>query len=209
MRRLGPLSERLTVGLRAEAFACHRNAIEVHRAEPTDEDRRRGDPARWLESAPGGNRLAAFYRAHALTALLGRLTGIPWSSSGEQATYSYYRRAGHHLGMHRDVEWCDLAVIICVDHTGAPLEGGTALELHPARSGEPISAIRARPEGGISLPLAPGQALVLLGGIVAHRLPPVAAGEVRIVAPLCFRAGGIDTQPCRPPRSPGGRRECQ
>jgi hypothetical protein len=35
--------------------------------------------------------------------------------------------------------------------------------------------------------LTPGQTLVLFGGIVPHAVLPTAAGQVRIIAPLCYR----------------------
>jgi hypothetical protein len=175
-----------------EAVRCHASAEVVRLDRSPDEDSRRGNPARHLESAPGGGRLRALYRAPPLTALLRRLTGVDWVPSGGQAAFSYYRRAGHHLDVHRDIDVCDLAVITCIHETGAPDRGlAGALCLWPTRTGERLAAIRADPDGGrVAVRLRPGESLVLLGGLIPHRLEPVAAGHVRIVAPLCFRAAG-------------------
>ena len=118
------------------------------------------------------------------------MTGLPWLPSGDQGTFSYYRRPGHYLGLHRDVDECDLAVIVCVADRYAR-EPGTAgtLCVYPQRTGEPLSAIRATPQlGALHIRVRPGEAAVLLGGIVPHRVIAVAEAHERVVAPLCFSA---------------------
>lgn len=173
--------------LQREADAQHRFATEVHREAPVDEDTRRGDPARWLESAPGGRHLAAFLAAPTTLHLLRTVTGLPFVPSGQHGSYSYYRRAGHHLGVHRDVDICDLAVITCLRDEGAR-PGDRALEAYPDRWSEPVSHVRADPaRGARPVPLAPGESAVLLGGLVPHCVPPVGPGRVRVVAPTCYR----------------------
>ena len=42
----------------------------------------------------------------------------------------------------------------------------------------------------MAVDLAVGDSLVLLGGHVPHRLPALGAGQVRVVAPLCFTLDG-------------------
>lgn len=178
--------------LRQEALASHRAAEEVRTLEPDEEIWRGGSPDRWLESAPGGDALQAFYRSPRILDLLHRLTGLAWTQSGLAGTYSYYRRAGHHLGIHRDIDECDLAVITCVqDSAESRAENGGALCLYPERTGDTLAELRARPDHGAAyVRLEPGQSVVLLGGLVPHRLLPVGEGHVRIVAPLCYRALG-------------------
>jgi hypothetical protein len=151
----------------------------------------KGDPDRWLESASGGAELGALYRNAALLDLLLRLTGLPWRRTGELGAFSYYRLPGHHLGLHRDIDTCELACITCVDDRGGnPATPSGVLRLYPSRTGATLDEIRATPDGGaVHVRLAPGQTLVLLGGLVPHRLLPMAAGHTRIVAPLCYRVG--------------------
>jgi hypothetical protein len=161
----------------------------VHVAEPDGETWRGGSPDRWLESAAGGDHLQAFYHSPRTLALLHQLTGLAWTQSGAAGTYSYYRRAGHHLGVHRDVDECDLAVITCVhDSAGGGAGRAGALCLFPERTAETLEELRARPDdGAVYVRLEPGQSLVLLGGIVPHRVLPVGERHARIVAPLCYR----------------------
>ena len=154
---LGP---RALAAMEAEAASCHAgSATEAVLAVARDEDRSRGNPARNLESAPGGPALRAFYTAPALPAWLRRLTGLDWERTGDLGTYSYYRREGSFLGVHRDIDSCDLAVITCVFESGAPAGGiSGSLSLWPARTSEPVSAVRADPEPGrVTVRLRPGR----------------------------------------------------
>lgn len=194
------LTGRALAALAAESRSCHGGATESVVAEPHDDDPRRGHPDRRLESAPGGPVLRALYSSPVLHGLLARLTGAAWEPSGLQATYSYYRAPGHYLGLHRDVDVCDLAVIACVadDGPGAqvglddddPAGGGATsgvLHVYPGRAGDALAAIRADRRGGSAVPVVPGEAVVLLGGVVPHEVSPVAPRRCRVVAPLCFR----------------------
>jgi hypothetical protein len=174
--------------MRVEAHACGLAAETARILEPRDEDTRRGDPDRWLDWAPGGPALQAFFLAPHVLETLERITGLPWMPSGQQGSYSYYRRPGQYLGLHRDVDVCDLAIITCVDERLPPSPGSSGLLcLYPDRTRERLSDIRTTPnEGPVLLRLEPGSSLILLGGMIPHWLMPVAAGHVRIVAPLCY-----------------------
>ena len=183
------LSEGARAALAADALRRLPLAETARLEQSPDEDRKRGNPARFMESAPGGEGLRAFYRAPAVRGLLERLTGLPWTCSGDSGSWSYYRRPGHHLDLHRDIDACDLAVITCVHERGAP-QGGLsgALCLWPERADDTLAAIRADPAPGrVVVRLSEGESLVLLGGLIPHRLEPLAAGHVRVVAPLCYR----------------------
>jgi hypothetical protein len=182
-----------TAALREEAFACHALARESYVGEHDGEDGRGGSPDRWLETAVGGVRLRRFFASRPLRALLRRLTGLEWTPTGAQGTYSYYRRPGHYLGIHRDVRECDLAVITCLHDAGDEIAAGEpgALVIYPGRTHEPLSAIRAHPaEGAVPVHLAPGQSAIVLGGMVPHRVAPVVDGQLRVVTPLCYRVAG-------------------
>jgi hypothetical protein len=175
-----------------EARARHAVAEEALVLEHDGEQDRGGAPDRWLESAVGGPRLAAFLHAPPTLALLRRLTGLDWTPSGAEGTYSYYRRAGHHLGLHRDVDECDLAVITCIQAAGPATDDAGVLVLYPGRAKEPLSAIRAEPmRGAVPVRLASGESLVLLGGAIPHRVLPLGEGHLRIVAPLCYRVAEV------------------
>lgn len=166
-----------------DAEAAHASAVEAHETSPGLDAR--GAPDRWLESAPGGSALQQFAESGDLLDVLIRATGVGWKSAGP-GSWSYYRREGHYLGLHRDLAVCDLAVITCVRADGSGSSDGV-LRLWPTRAKESLAQIRARPEGGIDVRLAPGESALLLGGVVAHQVTPLSHGQVRVVAPLCYQ----------------------
>lgn len=149
-------------------------------------DGRGGLPARRLFSSPGGERLDALYGDPEFQDLVGRTVGMLVSPSGFQGSYSYYVRPGDHLGLHRDIDACDVAVITCLCDTG----GSGALRLYPRRAAEPLSRIRATShQGRVDIHLRPGHTIVLMGGYVPHATTPMAANQRRIISALCYRAG--------------------
>jgi hypothetical protein len=187
------LDERWLQALRTEAEAGAAKASAALVEHPRDEDTKRGDPDRWIDWTTGGASLDAFYTSPAVLAFLERLTSVRWMPSGAGGTYTYYRRAGHHLGLHRDVDQCDLALITCVWDEGRPIDGlSGVLRLYPTRVGERLSDVRRTPgHGATDVSLIGGETLVLLGGIIPHTLLPMAAGHSRVVAPLCYRLAGV------------------
>lgn len=182
------LSARARGVLAREALRMYPQAEVWRRDRSTDELAVGGDPARLLELGPGGPALNRLYAASTVARLLRGLTGLDWIPSGDAGSYSYYRRPGHHLGLHQDVDECNLALIACVHERGAVADGTSGvLQLWPGRE---LPDVRRDPKPGrVLVRLQPGEALVLLGGVVPHAVSPVEAGHVRIVAPLCFQAG--------------------
>lgn len=180
------------VELQEEAFAAAAQAQMAWVPRPIDDARGKGDPERWLDVAPGGATLHRHYHSPKIRELLAQLTGLRWMTSGDQAGYSLYRCAGHHLGLHRDIDACEIAVITCVYDDRPPLAGSAgSLVLYPSRASDSLAQIRSSMDAGaILVTLRPGDSLVLLGGQIPHRLLPVAAGHTRIVAPLCYRVAG-------------------
>ena len=167
-----------------DAVQAHPHAAEAHMISRASGER--GDPDRWLESAPGGPALERFAHSEAVLDTLTRATGVAWQPAGP-GTWSYYRREGHHLGIHRDLAVCDLAVITCVvDEGGHGTQG--LLRLWPSRARESIDDIRHNPRRAIHLRIAAGQTVLLLGGLVAHQVLPLGPQQIRIVAPLCYQA---------------------
>jgi hypothetical protein len=187
-RVLGPADLDELVG---DALAARPYATEARvEARPSDA---RGDPDRWLDSAVGGPALQAFVESDRVLRVLARATGVTWRPAGP-GSWSYYQRAGHHLGLHRDLAICDLAVITCVvDERADDCDGGI-LRVWPTRPRATLDEIRADQSGAYDVRLAPGETLLLLGGFLAHRLLPLSPGQVRVVAPACYQAGGCEPE---------------
>ncbi|HEY7492331.1 MAG TPA: hypothetical protein VIH59_14630, partial [Candidatus Tectomicrobia bacterium] len=173
------LSEAVSLIATAQA-----NEVPVSDAE----DVRGGKPARRFLSALGGPVLDAFYKAAWLQRFLCQVIDAPLSPTGGCGTYTYYARPGDFLALHRDIATCDLAVIPCLYDRPDPDGQGGMLYLYPDRLFEPLWTIdQSAEQGVVRLRLTPGQTLVLFGGIVPHAVLPTAAGQVRIIAPLCYR----------------------
>ena len=187
--RASLLDDRTLAALQEEAAGQAVHATQMLVARRLTGDGYRGDPDRWLDSAPGGPALHAFYHAPHVLELLRSLTGLTWRTTGETGSFSYYRRPGHHLGLHRDIETCELAIITCLrDDRPSPRSAGGVLCLYPSRSAETLADIQGSFDTGlVEVRLAPGESIVLLGGIVPHRLTPVIEGQARIITPLCYR----------------------
>jgi len=171
-----------------EAVGLAPQAERQHHDNDDAEDSRGGAPARRLFSSSGGPLQGACYAGRELMQSVGDVVGTPVRPSGPQGSYSYYIRPGDYLGLHRDIDECDVAVITCLcDAEGAA--GTGALHLYPERMAEPLSRIRSTPEKGlISVRLRPSQTIVLLGGYVPHATAAMGKGQKRIISVLCFRA---------------------
>lgn len=183
--------------LRADASQAHGQAVEA-KVDAPDDTGRRGDPDRWLESAPGGAAQQDFARSVAVIDTLRQVTGVDWHPAGP-GSWSYYRRTGHHLGIHRDLAICDLAVITCVVNDGRSADRGT-LRVWPTRANDTLQRIRQHPAGAVDLDIAAGDTVILLGGVVPHQVLPTGPRQIRIVAPLCYQvvADQAAPSPARP-----------
>lgn len=162
-----------------------------HDRVPTGQDHeqvRGGAPARHLVSVDGGPVLGALYGTPALHSFIAQQVGMAIRPLGVQATYSIYSGAGAGLGLHRDVTGCDLALIACL-HDNDPLDGGGCTEAWPHDLTTPLNELReGRGAASVTLGLAPGQCLLLHGGLVPHRIRATRAGRHRVVALMCFEA---------------------
>jgi hypothetical protein len=173
--------------LRAEAARGIRTANLSNVTESDATEIRGGNPARRFLQISGGEAQDAFYRSRGVSSVLSDLCSAPVVPSGSRGTYSYYVRPNHHLALHRDIEFCDVAVLTCICSPASAQEGG--LCLYPSRCGEFLSTIRAEPNRGlVRVVLRAGQTIVLLGGIVPHLVKPVPPGQIRVVSVLCYRA---------------------
>lgn len=175
--------------LLSEALQAYPHATPQESWTADEEEVRGGTPPRRFLSSSAGAVQDAMYESPVMHGMLSEICGLRIVPSGNRGSYSYYARPGDFLEVHRDIETCDVALITALHDNSPPEDAGGALMLYPGRIGEPLSAIRARPHDGYSLvKLAPGQSIVLFGGIVPHRVLPVAAGQVRIISVLCFKA---------------------
>ena len=70
-----------------------------------------------------------------------------------------------------------------------PRDRAGGLAVYPGMLGAPLSRIRAEPERGMALIKArPGQSILLLGGLVPHRVEPLGSSGQRVISALCFQA---------------------
>lgn len=171
-----------------EACKLFPHSNEELREDSDTEEWRGGLPPRKLLTTAGGPVQDQLYRALALQTLLSQLIGIPVMASRERAGYSYYCRPGDYLGLHRDVETCDISVIVALsDNTNSEQEGGELI-LYPKKNHDPLSSIRQNPNiDAVSIKLAAGETCILAGGMVPHLVRPVVKDQYRITAPMCFK----------------------
>jgi hypothetical protein len=150
-------------------------------------DWRGGVPPRQLSTAGGGPVQDEFYRSPHLRSFLSQVCGGPVRPSGSRGSYSYYVAPADHLGLHLDILTCDLTVINVLTDS-APDNGGS-LAVHRGSVGVPLSVLRRRPthhdEEVVKAPA--GSTIVILGGLVPHRVLPITTGQ-RVISALCFEA---------------------
>lgn len=186
----GLVDGRTLAGLCAEAQTNYARADRQVCAVATSDncDGRGGVPPRQLSTAGGGPVQDELYRSPYLRSFLGELCGGPVRQSGSRGSYSYYVAPGDHLGLHLDIVTCDVTVI-CVLADSSPDNGG-ALAVRRGNVGVPLSALRRSPHLGEEAIKAPaGSSIVILGGLVPHRVMPMTTGQ-RVISALCFEARG-------------------
>ena len=172
-----------------ESCRLFHNSTEELRVDSDTEEWRGGIPPRKLLTSGGGPVQDRLYQASLLRALLSELIGMPVQASSNRASYSYYCRTGDHLALHRDVERCDVSIIVVLSDNTDSKEQGGELILYPKKIHEPLSVIRQNPEkDAVSVKLAAGETCILAGGMVPHLVRPVVEGQYRITAPMCFTA---------------------
>lgn len=180
----------LLARLQQEAYAEYpssdRQQVDVDDGAPG----RGGTPARRLFTAGGGPVQDAFYTAPWLAQWLTSLCGSTIRPTGTRGSYSYYVEPGDRLGLHLDVDACDVTLISVLRDDAGPDAPSGGLLVHAAHLGADLHAVRRSPEDGVGLVKAvPGQSVVLLGGLLPHETVPVDPGGTRIISALCFAAG--------------------
>lgn len=150
-------------------------------------DWRGGVPPRQLTSAGGGPAQDALYHGPWLSSMLSNLCGGPVRPSGGRGSYSYYVAPGDHLGLHLDIVTCDVTVIVVLSDS-CPDEGGSLAVVRTA-VGVPLSSVRRDLRTPHEVVKAPaGSMIVMLGGLVPHRVLPITSAGQRVISALCFEA---------------------
>ncbi|MEE1619875.1 hypothetical protein ACQ7DA_00550 [Zafaria sp. J156] len=150
---------------------------------------RGGTPARRLRTAGGGAVQDAFYARPALAARLAAVCGTAVEPTGGRGSYSYYVSPGDYLGLHLDIDTCDVTLITLLRDDAPDDDPAGALLVHLAHFGARLEDVRADPRTGAGAVKArPGQSIVLLGGLLPHETVPVGPAGPRIISALCFRA---------------------
>lgn len=151
-------------------------------------DHRGGTPARRVWSAGGGPVQDAIYHDPELHCRLSALCGATMVPTGARGSFSYYF-SGAFLALHRDIPTCDLSLITMLSDTTPPRIGAGCLSVYRDRNHEVLSSIRATPRWGAErVEIDIGYTALILGGLIAHEVLPVAAGHQRVISVLCFQA---------------------
>ena len=156
--------------------------------EGDDADGRGGLPRRALQTAGGGAAQDALYASPWLHAFLTSQCGLPIVPSGNRGSYSYYVEPGDHLDTHLDIDTCDVTLITVLQDDTDPGASRGGSPVYPARLGLAQPDPRGARGGHRARQGAPGQSIVILGGLVPHRVVPLGARGQRVISALCFRA---------------------
>ncbi|MHA7304566.1 hypothetical protein ACX80E_04860 [Arthrobacter sp. TMN-49] len=179
-----------TAELLAEAMGLYPGADDQRVLDGDGARGRGGAPPRQLFTSGGGPVQDALYAALWLSDYLSTLCGAPVSPTGGRGSYSYYVRPGDYLGLHLDIDACDVTLITVLRDDSPPGDPAGALLVHPGYRGADLNIVRGDPQGGVGMVKAePGQSIVLLGGLVPHETVPVGENGPRIISALCFRSG--------------------
>jgi hypothetical protein len=175
-------------GLAFEARSAYQDSDRQECFEGDDAEGRGGVPRRALQSAPGGPVQDSLYASPWLHASLTAYCGLPIVPSGNRGSYSYYVKPGDFLDTHLDIDTCDVTLITVLHDDTSPHERAGGLAVYPGRFGASLGDIRAAPDDGVAIVKArPGQSILILGGLVPHRVEPLGPTGQRIISALCFR----------------------
>ena len=144
---------------------------------------RGGNPARTYRATAAGPEQYRIFSCESMKEALSDLCGIALECSGT-GSYTYYHNEGDYLGLHRDIEKCEVATITCLEDDGPELRGG--LRAYPEYAGRALLDIYQDRPPALELPTRPGDTIVIAGGVVPHEVTPIVAGQRRTVALACY-----------------------
>jgi hypothetical protein len=175
--------------LASEAHSAYPNSTRQLCDHADETDGRGGTPRRALQTAPGGPVQDALYSSPSLHSLLSNHCGTRISPSGNRGSYSYYVQPNDFLDTHLDIDTCDVTLITVLQDDTDPSNPAGGLAVYPHHFGASLARIRAVPQSGVAVIKAPaGSSVLLLGGLVPHRVEPLPPEGQRIISALCFRA---------------------
>ena len=118
-----------------------------------------------------------------------RCCGTAVVPTGNRGSYSYYLSPGDFLGLHRDVDLCDVTLITVLHDDTSPSDPAGGLVVYRGQPQTSLSQIRGQPHQGADLVKArAGQSILILGGMVPHRVVPIGSSGTRVISALCFTA---------------------
>ena len=147
---------------------------------------RGGEPARKYRATAAGVCQYGIFSSKGMVEAIAEICGCAVTSSGT-GSYSYYHEVGDYLGLHRDIELCEVATITCLEDDGPEGRGG--LRAYPEYVGRPLAAIYEECPRGLEVGARAGDTIVIAGGMVPHEVTPVVEGQRRTVALACFAMG--------------------
>lgn len=172
-----------------EAYYLWPQATRQVVVERDTEEGRGGMPARALTNGPGSVVQDALYAAPWLHTFLSDLCGATIRPTSNRGTYSYYVEAGDYLDTHLEVVRCDVALITVLYDDTNPNDPAGGLAVFSDDVGTPLSRVRPKLDHAPRIVKAPvGSSIVLLGGLVPHRVIPIAPNCRRVISALCFEA---------------------
>ena len=152
-------------------------------------DSRNCVPARALTTGPGGSVQDALYASGCLHSYLSELCGNAVRPTGARGSYSYYTEQGDFLDTHRDIHQCDLTLITVLHDDTPPNDPGGGLALFPQCTETALGDVHQLSDSAASFhKLQPGDSVVLLGGLVPHRVSCLGERGQRVISALCFEA---------------------
>lgn len=186
---LDALPDQIGSALLQEAMAIYPSADRQDVPDGDNAAGRGGTPARHLYTAGGGPVQDSLYTAPWLSEYLSSLCGVAITPAGTRGSFSYYIHDGDYLGLHLDIETCDVTLITTLRDDAGPNDSSGALLLHIEHLGSNLHAVRHAPQQGLCMVKAiPGQSVLLLGGLLPHETVPITPGGSRIISALCFTA---------------------
>ena len=169
----------------AEAMSGEKRIDQVVDAADVEQVRG-GAPAREVVCVEGGPVQDELFASAPLQQFVANQVGLPLQPCGARASYSIYTGPQSHLDIHRDVSGCDIALVTCL-RDSHPFAGDGAVDLWLDDLTTPLSEIRSYTEHGRSrLALAPGDSMLIHGGLIPHRIPKPGINRMRVVSLMCF-----------------------
>ena len=166
--------------IRTEAADALRDSERQEWPEPKPSDWRGGQPQRFLGGVTAGPRMNEMFARRETVAMLRGLLGANLRCAGG-GSLTVYERPGDRLGLHRDIETCDVTLVTCIWEEGERREGvlrvsrvrsHCALSLIPADRASRVARSRYAP----AIPPSCWEALSLMR---SHPWPRASGGSSR------------------------------